>query len=447
VIENTNTEFKSIYNDKVNKVLLSFLNTDGGTLYIGIADDGIIVGVDNVDDLLLKTVNSFRDSVSPDPTGYFTATPVIKDGKTVIEVSVERGTMLPYCLKSYGLVPQGVYVRVGSESVSASREHIKRMIRENDSEKFIESLSLEQNLTFEYAARLFGEKGIAFGETQQKTLGLIRADGRYSNLALVVSDQCPYSIKAAIFGGTTKETFKDRKEFTSSVFKQIDEVLAYLNVYNKVSSTFEGAYRVDHPDYPEIVLREAVINAAIHRDYYVEGSILVSLFTDRLEIMSLGGIMPGVTKELMLAGVSVPRNEKLAAVFHRLKLIEAYGTGIPRIFETYAKFGVMPTIPIVNGGFLISLPNLSSAATALKIGNLRLNEQRVLEAFAEREFTKQSAADLLGISVSGAYKLLQRMVARGLLMCKKKGKELMYTPSSAINTDLSPNRMSIRRSL
>jgi len=231
---------------------------------------------------------------------------------------------------------------------------------------------------------------------------------------------------------------KDRKEFTSSVLKQIDEVLAYLNVYNKVSSTFEGAYRIDRPDYPEIVLREAVINAIIHRDYYIGGSTLISMFTDRLEIMSLGGIMPGVTKELMLAGVSVPRNEKLAAVFHRLKLIEAYGTGIPRIFETYAKFGVTPTIPIVNGGFLISLPNLSCAATTGKIGNLRSNEQRVLKVFAGQEFTKQNAADLLGISVSGAYKLLQRMVERRLLMCAKKGKELMYTPSLTIDTNVSP---------
>ena len=336
MLETTRIEFKREYNDKVNKVLLSFLNTEGGMLYIGI---------------------------------------------------------------------------------------------ENDSEKFIESLSLEQNLTFDYAMKVFEDKGVQFGDTQRQSLGLIRVDGRYSNLALLLSDQCPYSIKAAIFQGTTKAQFKDRKEFTGSAFKQIDEVLAYLNVYNKVASTFEGVYRIDHPDYPDVVLREAVLNAVIHRDYYIEGAILVSMFDDRIEIMSLGGILPGVTKEIMLSGVSVPRNEKLAAVFHRLKFIEAYGTGIPRIFEAYAEYKTEPDIPITNSAFLISMPNLSVSVKADKsTSKLKIskNEMRILDEFSGQTFTKQNAADLLELSVSGAYKLLARMVERGLLSCKRNGREMYY---------------------
>ena len=247
-----------------------------------------------------------------------------------------------------------------------------------------------------------------------------------------MSDQCPYSIKAAIFQGTTKEHFKDRKEFTGSAFKQIDDVLAYLNVYNKIASTFEGAYRIDHLDYPEVVLREAVINAVIHRDYFIEGAILVSMFDNRLEIMSLGGILPGVTKEIMLAGVSVPRNEKLATVFYRLKLIEAYGTGIPRIFETYAQNGAEPDIPIMNSAFLISLPNLSFVAKANKSifkSKINKSEKRVIDEFAGQSFSKQNAADLLGLSVSGTYKLFTRMAERGLLSCKRNGKEMYYIVS------------------
>jgi len=426
MIENTRTEFKSTYNDNVNNVLLSFLNTDGGTLYIGVANNGSIIGVENADELLLKAVNSFRDSIAPDPTAHIYASAVLRDGKTIVKITIELGLSIPYCFKSKGLVPSGVYIRVGSESVSASREHIRQLIRKNDGEKFIEALSLNQNLTFDYAEGVFDEKGVAFGETQRKSLGLIRMDGRYSNLALIISDQCPYSVKTAIFSGLTKETFKDRKEFSGSAFKQIDGVLAYLNVYNKVASTFEGAYRVDRPDYPEIVLREALLNAVIHRDYYIEGSILASMFDDRLEIMSLGGILPGVTEELMKAGVSVSRNEKLAAVFHRLKLIEAYGTGIPRIFETYARFGTAPEIPITNGGFLISLPNLSYFLQTAAKPRLTANEQKITDRFTG-EFTKQEAANYLGISVSGAYKLLKRMVERNSLFYRKVGKEMIYT--------------------
>ena len=429
MLETAQIEYKREYSGKVNKVLLSFLNTDGGTLYIGIANDGSVYGVDDADAIMLKTMNSFRDSVTTDPSAYVSISPIDRNGKPVIEVVVERGTMLPYCFKGYGLAPQGVYVRMGGESVSASREHIRQLIRDNDSEKFIESLSIEQKLTFDCAEKIFDEKSVPFGETQRQSLGLIRADGRYSNLALLLSDQCPYSIKAAIFGGVTKETFKDRKEFSGSVFKQIDELLAYLNVFNKTASTFEGEYRVDRPDYPEIVLREAVINAVIHRDYCIEGATLISMFDDRLEIMSLGGVMPGVTKEIMLAGVSVLRNEKLAALFFRLKLTEAYGTGIPRIFDAYAKYGASPDIPITNSGFLISLPNLSAVKLAVRPSakpRVFKSERLFLERFAGQMFTKQDAAKFLGLSVSGAYKLLARMAERGALAQKRNGREIWY---------------------
>ena len=83
---------------------------------------------------------------------------------------------------------------------------------------FILELSIEQNLTFDYAEKVFTEKEVTFNENQKRTLGLIRPDDRYSNLALILSDQCPYSTKAAIFEGLNKENFKDRKEFTGSLF-------------------------------------------------------------------------------------------------------------------------------------------------------------------------------------------------------------------------------------
>ena len=108
-------------------------------------------------------------------------------------------------------------------------------------------------------------------------------------------------------------------------------------------------------------MREAFVNAVIHRDYYIEGSILVSMFDDRIELMSLGGVMPGVTHSLMRVGVSVARNEKLAQIFYRLKIIEAYGTGIPRIYEAYNNYITEPEIPIVDGGFLIRLHNRNYA--------------------------------------------------------------------------------------
>jgi len=315
-------------------------------------------------------------------------------------------------------------------AVTATHEHIRQMIKDNGTGQFLTELSVEQNLTFEYANKIFTEKEVMFGMGQKQSLGLIRADRRYTNLALILSDQCPYTTKVAIFEGLSKAKFKDRKEFTGSIFKQIEEVHTYLHVFNRTRSTFEGVYRVDHPDYPDIAIRESFINALIHRDYYIEGSVLVSMFDDRLEFMSVGGIMPGVTHDLMRLGVSITRNEKLAQIFHRLNIIEAYGTGIPRIYDSYENSSVEPEIPMIDGGFFIRIPNINCVIPK-KAANGKItngsNEQQLLDTFSGISFSKKDAADVLGLSPSGAYKLLQRMVESGLLVARKKGKQWSYS--------------------
>ena len=429
MLETTIVELKREYNEKINNTMLAFLNTEGGTLYLGLSDDGTVYGIsENIDLAARRVTTSFRDSITPDPSGYFNVEPEKRDDKCILKITVERGSAIPYCHSKYGLVPQGVYVRVGSNTVTATREHIRQMIKDNGTGWFIAELSIEQKLTFEYADKIFTDKDVKFGERQKQSLGLIRSDGRYANLALILSDQCPYTTKAAIFEGTNKENFKDRKEFTGSLFKQIDDVLAYLHVYNRVRGTFEGAYRIDHPDYPDVALREAYINSLIHRDYYIEGSVLVSMFDDRLEFMSLGGVMPGVTRDLMLAGVSVARNEKLAQIFYRLNIIEAFGTGIPRIFGAYESFHLKPEIPIIDGGFLIRIPNMNYDIPHTNANGIVSvsNEQRLLALFPADAFKKEDAAEALALSVSGAYKLLQRMKAQGMLVAQKSGKQWLY---------------------
>jgi len=433
MIENATTEFKREYNQKVLNTMLAFLNTEGGALYLGLSDDGSVYGIEgNIDLEARRVAASFRDSVTPDPSGHFDVEPEKRGGKYIMKITVRQGSAIPYCFSKSGLVPQGVYVRVGSSTVTATREHIRQMIKDNGAGQFVAELSIEQELTFECADKVFSDRGVKFGQQQKQSLGLARPDGRYTNLALILSDQCPHATKAAIFEGTSKEKFKDRKEFSGSVFKQIDDVLAYLHVYNRLGGTFEGAYRIDRADYPDVALREAYVNALIHRDYFIEGSVLVSMFDDRLEFMSLGGVMPGVTHDLMLAGVSVARNEKLAQIFYRLNMVEAFGTGIPRIFGAYGNSSAKPEIPIIDGGFLMRMPNRNYAAPPLggkkagAISDAGSSESRLLAAFPKAGFTKEEAAKELGISASGAYKLLERMKERGLLAARKEGKKWLY---------------------
>ena len=161
-------------------------------------------GVDgDIDEITRRITNSFRDSVTPDPSECFKVTPELREGKNIIVIAVERGSATPYCYAAHGLVPRGVYVRVGGNTVTATHEHIRQMIKDNGTGQFLTELSVEQNLTFDYAHQIFAEKDVKFGKEQKQSLGLIYSGGRYTNLALILSDQCPYTTKAAIFEGLT----------------------------------------------------------------------------------------------------------------------------------------------------------------------------------------------------------------------------------------------------
>ncbi len=106
-----------------------------------------------------------------------------------------------------------------------------------------------------------------FGTELMKTLKLIGQDGFFTNLALLLSDQCTHTIKVAIFQGSDNAVFRDRKEFHGFLLKQLDEVYNFLNIYNKTEATFDGLRRIDRRDYPEEAIREALLNSIIHRDY------------------------------------------------------------------------------------------------------------------------------------------------------------------------------------
>ena len=132
-----------------------------------------------------------------------------------------------------------MYSEPTAQTAPASPASIRRMIKETDGDSYEEMRSLDQELTFSFASAAFSRGGLEFGEPQMKTLGLISADGMYTNLALLLSDQCPHIIKAAAFSGTDRDAFQDRREFTGSLLRQIDDAYAFLDLRNEITSTFE----------------------------------------------------------------------------------------------------------------------------------------------------------------------------------------------------------------
>lgn len=438
--ESETVELKSVVVDDIKKEIIAFANSDGGKLYIGVRDDGEVAGLDDPDGTALQVSNMVRDSIKPDITMFLHYQTIEEDGKKIIEISVQRGTNRPYYIAKKGMRPEGVYVRQGYSSVPATDTAIRCMIKETDGDRFETMRCLDQELTFEDTKKEFQFHEIELGPQQMRTLKLVENDGLYSNLALLLSDQNPHTIKVAVFQGTKQMIFKDRREFGGSLMKQMNEVYEYIDFRNQIRATIEKLSRIDVRDYPVIAVREALLNLLVHRDYSFSASALISIYDDRIEFVSIGGLMPGIDLEDIMAGISVCRNQNLANVFYRLHLIEAYGTGLTKIMEAYEETSEKPVISTTKNSFKITLPNVNAkyetkavsepienslSAPVLKIDN---NEQRVLSYVREHgAITRPEAEELLDTSASTASRLIKKMVKAGLLLPHGKARSTRYT--------------------
>lgn len=354
--ENDKTEFKSTITDKSMKEIVAFANASGGTIYYGVDDSDKIIGIDNIDAEYSRLTNLIRDSISPDITLFISAEISEQNGMKYIRVDISSGTRKPYYLKSKGIRPEGVYVRQGAYSVPASEERIKAMIVETDGTVYENLRSLDQELTFITATKEFKTKDIEFGTIQQQTLGIRDKDGLYTNLGLLLSDQCPHIIKAAVFQGNDRTTFRTRSEFSGSLFKQMQDAFSYIEMHMPILTEYEGLNRRDTPAVSGDAAREAVLNAIIHRDYSVLSPTLLSLYSDRIEIASIGGLPQGISLSTVNLGLSICRNYKLANVFYRLGYVEAYGTGLMKIADSYKDSSVNYKLDVTNEAFKITLP-------------------------------------------------------------------------------------------
>ncbi|SFB08483.1 RNA-binding domain-containing protein [Selenomonas ruminantium] len=416
MIENSNTEFKREYTDSIRKAVVAFANTDGGCIYIGVEDDGTVVGVADVDDVQKRVISLCRDGIQPDVMMFLSCDRTVIEDKDVIRLQVQRGTDCPYYLKGKGIRPEGVYVRRGPVSLPAAESQIRKMIREAGDFHYEQERSLEQELTFKETERFLQEAGVPFAEAERRTLRIVSKDGLYTNLGLLLSDQCQHTVKVAIFSGKKQVVFRDRREFSGSLLLQVNQVIEYLDFHNALHSEIRGMKRLDSRDYPVESLREAIFNAFVHRDYGFSGSILVSVYEDRIEILSLGGLAEGVTYNDMMLGVSIPRNPKLAEIFYRLHYIEAFGTGVRRILTDYAECEEKPQFLVSDNAVKVILPNLHAEWEHPVIAEDVVQDER-------QGYTAEIAAD------EGVYQL----IAAGLDSRKKLQSELGFSLTKTVN--------------
>lgn len=435
LFENQNIEFKQEYVPDIRKEVMGFANAEGGTVYVGIRKDGKVLGVEDPDGVMLQIVNSLKDALAPDIMPFVRVNSVEIEGKQVVEINVTTGTNRPYYLREKGLKPSGVYVRKGSSTQPMTEEGIREMILQNSGRSFELCRSMNQELTFHTLQAEMQKRLIELGTSQMRTLKLIGEDGLYTNLALLLSDQCETTTKVALFQGTDKEVFRDRKEFTGSILKQLEEVYQFINLLNKTKATFSGLDRTDMRDYPEEAVRESLLNSIVHRDYSFSGSNLINIYENRMEFVSLGGLVSGLELKSIFLGVSQSRNPNLAAVFYRMRLIESYGTGIGKIERAYKTYQFQPEFETAKGVFRVTLPNRNEKQEREERAKdhvdtmVSLNEQKSLIVQYAKEngsVTRKEVEDLIGAGTTKAFRLLKELCEAGKLEQKGNGKLSTY---------------------
>ena len=436
--EGIQIEYKREYVDNFKYSVIAFANGEGGQILFGMNDDGSVCGLSNVDETMLKVTNAVRDSIRPDITLFTKCENIIVEGKDVVRLTVLRGTSRPYYISGKGIRPEGVFVRQGASSVPASEAAILQMIHESSNFIYEEERSLNQELTFSQAELQFSSRSVEFGEGQKKSLGLIAPNGMYTNLGLLLSDQCPHIIKVAVFKGSSKSVFQNRREFNGSLLKQLDDAFSFLDLCNQTASEIHGLERVDSKSYPGDSIRETLLNLIVHRDYAVLSPALISVFDDRIEFVSIGGLLPQVSFDDIMLGISISRNPKLANIFYRLHLIEAYGTGILKINESYSDKSVKPKIEVSSHAFKVTLPNanfekqqelykIKLEERLMAVRQPFTREQQIDSLFARKQFvSRKDLEDTLSTSQANAVLILRKMLEEGKIKKVGSGKNVRY---------------------
>ena len=323
----------------IEKEIVAFLNyKEGGYIYIGIDKEGSTVGVDDVDDCMLKLKDRIKHNISPSAMGLFDIAEEQKDGRSIIKITVASGIEKPYFKTKYGMTPRGAYMRVGTSAEPMPQEQIDRLFAMRTRNSIGRIVSNRQDLSFEQLRIYYDERGKRLNDNFKRTLELLTEDGKLNYVAYLLADENGNSIKVAKYSSLDRCDLVENNEYGyCSLIKATKSVLAKLDIENKVAATITPMERIETPLWNKVALREAVINAIVHNDYSFEVPPKFEIFPDRLEITSAGRLPESLSKEEFFNGISIPRNKELMRIYRDLELVESLGSGIPRILKAYGE--------------------------------------------------------------------------------------------------------------
>lgn len=414
--ESRQLEFKETISNTFLKTVSAFANYDGGSILFGVNDNGEAVGISDIEQKCLDIENSINDSIKPQPEYSME---VINVGKT-ISLNVRPGVNKPYMYKGKA------YKRNNTSTIEVDQIELKRLILAGENMDYEELPSHDQNLEFSYLEQeLISKTGIKqLSKDILKTLDLYSDNNGYNIAAAIVSDKNDLpGIDIAKFGETIS-IFQKRKTLEhQSIIRSFYEAVEMYKDYYQYEKV-EGFERKLIETIPEEAFREALANAIIHRVWDINSHIRVSMFDDRVEIVSVGGLPNAVTVESYLSGdLSVLRNPILANVFHRLNLIEKFGTGIRRIKEAYSDSQTKPSFEVTENIIKVTLPLLSEK---MDLTQDELAVYSVLSKNINKPISEIMASPSIGFGKSKVTEILKRLASKKLVDIEGTGRGTKY---------------------
>ncbi len=415
--ENEVTEFKEGIGqlDKGIKGLSAMLNrSNKGTVYFGVRDDGEVVGMDVGDSTFEKIRNAIRSGIKPQVIADIQIHDA-DDGKKYVSVHA-TGYDVPYSFDDR------YYIRHAASNESATPETVARLVLSKgyDSPREIESPL--DGLTFATLFDMLSARGYRPRDDKGflNSLSLLNREGEYNLNAFLVSDQNNVIMQIVEFQGTVRTSFSKRTDYGGGcLFMSLRNMLESVRSRMETKIDVSDGQRREQDLFDFECFREALVNACVHSAWWTMAPPLVSLFDDRIEVESTGGLPPSIPLSDLYAGRSSPVNESLFRIASMLRFCEHTGRGIPTIVERYGTKAITPSEGFLKVTIPFSFePGYVRSRKSSELGSISLTdgEKAVLEFLGNDTYAKlATVAEAVGMTPSAVKRTVSSLKSKGLL--------------------------------
>ena len=416
--ESARAEFKRVVEnlEMVGQTVCAFLNAGGGTLLAGVRDDGAIVGIENVQETAARIRQDLAQYLSPQAS-YSVGVEEI-EGKPCLIVDVPPGSQTPYVYRD------AIFVRRGTQSIRANGADLTGLLQRRSQEPLrwerlaalgseVEELDQDEiarTIALEQSNDWHTGRNTLLTEDALQMLNLAER-GMPLNSAIVLFARSPerrypqIRVRVARFASENPSELVDHRTFEGHAFALLEQTLTFLKAHLPVAAMLprDGLVRAEKLVYPPGSLREALVNALMHRDYAAfDGGVAVRLYADRVEFWNSGALPQGMTVETIREGyVSRPHNPDIAHIFLLRGLAERMGIGARRIVAECAEAGLPePTWEEKGGGILLTLRRLPAVESPKRSISLNRRQSAFLEQtpvggrITAQEYHRRFAADV-----------------------------------------------------